>query len=377
MNGLHPFRDVSCLFVLLIHMRCTMWVLQTLLSAACICMGMDIIEMSSTATKSPTKEARYPNPLKQHSMCYRRRPSFICDPDNLLSWNDAERLDFLLNNIRNTTPCLCPACPMESPSGISIGIFLRENFTDEERSTKGFSSKELAKTLREEWKLGKCDDDIVIVVIAEEKRSAVSLGTTVLNVLPYQAAEEIAKRCDGHFKTNYIYFPQGLSAMVYSFHDELQQPPRSDTKSARRKNIGIIIGITLGVIVINILIVSGIILLWRQLQKKNSSKSRSGTVRWQKPQGSEPYEYKLCHMENSAMNRNEDGGSSDSDEENQSNSSTSDTDVDPQMQGMYRKRELSDVPEEAEDIVPGAEEGDTEVFNTSQQNNRSLEVTEL
>ncbi|GFQ64805.1 uncharacterized protein TNCT_412111, partial [Trichonephila clavata] len=79
-------------------------------------------------------------------MCGMPRPSFVCDPEFILTRGDAEKLDQIATEFRKSTSCICPKCTDDI--GVSLGIFIRHNVSKEVMmNIHGSSSQHLQKTM--------------------------------------------------------------------------------------------------------------------------------------------------------------------------------------------------------------------------------------
>jgi len=170
---------------------------------------------------------------------------------------NAERLDHLAEELRKSTLCLCSQCD----TGISVGIFIRRSLTPE--SEKLFpNGKGLAEMLRKRWHLGKCNDDIVIVVLTEMNISDYSMGSSVQEILPDKTARMIMNDCRIHFLSQCYY--QGLESVVSSLNDVLVRLQ----KQKKSLNKSLVVGVSLGIGVLLILLLVSVVLLRRQSHRR-------------------------------------------------------------------------------------------------------------
>ncbi|KAH8584597.1 apicomplexan [Cryptosporidium sp. chipmunk genotype I] len=122
----------------------------------------------------------FPNPLYNPEKCGRKGKvsSHICDPSKLLSTEEGDYIDALLEDIRNTNVLKCG----ENMAGYNIGVaILPSNLGD---------GGEIANKLLESWNLRDldCNNDIIFVYLTSENRAIIRWGISVepaLNIVMY------------------------------------------------------------------------------------------------------------------------------------------------------------------------------------------------
>ncbi|CAG2115116.1 unnamed protein product, partial [Medioppia subpectinata] len=92
----------------------------------------------------------YPNPYEQPPYCRRTKPSFICDPDQLLTRKQANRLDALISEVKNTSACFCTYCP-PNEKGFTIGVALIRNIFREYNVRQLQNAENFADYIRKKW----------------------------------------------------------------------------------------------------------------------------------------------------------------------------------------------------------------------------------
>ena len=306
----------------------------------------------------------FPNPQKEFRLCGRKNASFVCDPEFVLDIGDVDRLDHLAQEFRKSTTCICSPCN----TGVSIGIFIRRSLTQEVAKLYP-DGKGMAEMLRKRWHLGKCNDDIVIILLTDMNISDYSMGSSVQGILPDKTARLILTDCNIHFLSGCYY--QGLESVVSSFNDvlvKLQKQKKSLSKS-------LIVGISLGIGVLLILLLLAVILLRRQSNRrkqgcKNIYESVPTKSNHENFVNDKIHEYQLEKLHQQSCSENEDDYMGDED----ANVNTL------SRQFLQIKRQLSDVVEESDDGET-IKERENFSFDTlpysPQGTNRSLQVTEL
>lgn len=126
----------------------------------------------------PRAVADVANPLIDLEKCGRKgMRSHVCDPDGIIPVEQAYQLDDLIRSIYNDTQCPCSAaiCRPEGQGGYLIGIAIiramkldrrRLNYTREDDAKYMDAvlneAKRFAYRLLDEWKMGRCAEDILI-----------------------------------------------------------------------------------------------------------------------------------------------------------------------------------------------------------------------
>ncbi|POM85463.1 putative integral membrane protein [Cryptosporidium meleagridis] len=122
----------------------------------------------------------FPNPLNNPEKCGRKGKisSHICDPSKILSTEEGDYIDALLEDIKSTTVLKCG----ENMAGYNIGVaILPTNLGD---------GGEIANKLLESWNLRDvdCNNDIIFVYLASENRAIIRWGISVepaINIVMY------------------------------------------------------------------------------------------------------------------------------------------------------------------------------------------------
>ncbi|KAL3238832.1 hypothetical protein MRX96_021862 [Rhipicephalus microplus] len=185
----------------------------------------------------------YPHPLTQPRYCNRYRPSFVCDPDRVMTKKQADALDGIIERIRNETLCICPTQPVEE----AVRVF--------------------AETLRKKWNLGNCDDDILLLISTKDTMSTTLVGPAVSDVFPQEVADQIYLESRGHFSNCNFYL--GLESMVQSYFDMLRRLQLKGLVGTRLQptagaSAGVIVGIVFGALAGLLLAVAAVLLLVRR-----------------------------------------------------------------------------------------------------------------
>ncbi|CAB3397266.1 unnamed protein product [Caenorhabditis bovis] len=167
----------------------------------------------------------YPDSITQPELCGFSRPSFVCDPNQILSRRSQNStaytyaLDDLLLRVRGETNCSCPSFEMcdRSPRGNTISIAITEKMKLEKNETSRDSITEAARIfaehLRDRQQRGQCDDDILIFVSAKDEVVWTSVGESVR--IPQYQIDQISKEAETFFSK--MDYEEGLRWMIKQY----------------------------------------------------------------------------------------------------------------------------------------------------------------
>lgn len=68
-------------------------------------------------------KSEYPNPVTQHRYCRMPVVSNVCDPDDVLTFEQKIDLDKLTRKLHSELKCYCTSCAVDS-KGIAVGVAL-------------------------------------------------------------------------------------------------------------------------------------------------------------------------------------------------------------------------------------------------------------
>lgn len=209
----------------------------------------------------------YPHPITQPRYCNRYRPSFVCDPDRVINKKQADALDGIIERIRNETLCICPTCGKSHTRGITLGVAIMEHIHRPKNQPISEAVRVFAETLRKQWHLGNCDDDILLLISTKDKQSHTLVGPAVSGVFPQEVADQIYLESRGHF-SNCDFF-LGLESMVQSYFDMLRRLQLKGLVGARVQastgaSAGVIVGIVFGALAGLLLAVAAVLLVVRR-----------------------------------------------------------------------------------------------------------------
>ncbi|KAL4233423.1 hypothetical protein ACF0H5_008104 [Mactra antiquata] len=156
----------------------------------------------------------YPNPQEMPELCgrYTDTPSYVCDPNGLISKKSADFLDHILLSFQNDTKCPCSAYSCERrqhSKGYIIAIALMrkikrpDNVKDTPEAKKvlvhQFAS-DLRLRLWNSW--ATCDELIVIAFSKEDGILTTVTGSAANRVLSYNVTMAIQTELARFFRTD-------------------------------------------------------------------------------------------------------------------------------------------------------------------------------
>lgn len=154
----------------------------------------------------------YPNPQQSPKFCQRSHPSLVCDPDSILTKEQAEKLDQLTaQTSNNLTKCYCQVCP-EGEGGVVVGVALAKNIFRAYNSPKAPDSDEFADFVRRRWQYGTCDNTVLILLVADQTEITISMGVIAAKHLSEEFLQQLVMSHKTEFEQHKLY--EGLVNIV-------------------------------------------------------------------------------------------------------------------------------------------------------------------
>ena len=123
------------------------------------------------------QKEQFPNPARDIEACSRRgKVSWICDPDNILSYETANKVEELLFSVRKNTVSGC-STRSENP-GFQIGVAVMKKMHGVPDESIAVTAENFAKHLHDRWGVGNagCDDGAVLLLSITDRQIYVSTG---------------------------------------------------------------------------------------------------------------------------------------------------------------------------------------------------------
>lgn len=195
----------------------------------------------------------FPHPMITPRFCNRFKPSHVCDPDLVLEKEQADLLDSSIQKLYRETPCICDACS-DGDGGIVVGIALLKHMYHPYNVHPAKVIRSFAETLRFRWKLGRCDNDILIMVATTDRLSYTDVGEATSDYLSIHEAHRIFLENKSKFSASN--FSEGLMDILDGYY-RLTRSMMEKTKGRKKDdlNLPLIAGAIVGsVLLVGILL---------------------------------------------------------------------------------------------------------------------------
>lgn len=182
--------------------------------------------------------AHYPNPMNDPEECGRNKRSYLCDPDSILNPGEADQLDREIERVTNETKCPCSENSCDSRKyrkGYKIAVALINKMPDDKyvQLKEGGDILEnnmekarlYAYTLLNRWKIGSCNEGIIIFYSKEDNVLYTMTGDTAAKKLKSTSIGEISMEGRGKFGSNNF---EGLVYLITQYRDVLMDKYREN-----------------------------------------------------------------------------------------------------------------------------------------------------
>ncbi|XP_070579360.1 uncharacterized protein [Ptychodera flava] len=179
----------------------------------------------------------YPNPQTLDGSIHCGRGgnvSYICDPNGVLTMEEADLLEKDLEEIRRVTACICRPCltgvetdSKEEFSGFVIGIAIvnkmiptlkiQEEQTEEDLQEE--AKRWASFLLRDLWGLGHCGNDAVVFISAKDNKISTATGQLVGGILTTTILDSIHEQGQEYFADGDFY--TGLQVILREYNTTL------------------------------------------------------------------------------------------------------------------------------------------------------------
>ena len=125
----------------------------------------------------------FPNPTKDLGSCGRRgKVSWICDPDNVLSYETANTVEELLYSVGKNT---VSGCSNDEKAGFQIGVAVLKKMRDFPGQSVEETAEKFTKHLHDSWGVGHtdCDDGVMLLLSIHDRQVYVSTGKKAMELL--------------------------------------------------------------------------------------------------------------------------------------------------------------------------------------------------
>ncbi|KAL6754945.1 hypothetical protein V8C86DRAFT_2688347 [Haematococcus lacustris] len=151
-----------------------------LLSCLVLCLTWHSLPGARGAT-FPWTPARYPNPTVDVGLCGRGKPSWICDPDHVLSTNGANVVEGVIKLIASgEAPYVQQPCgPDRRLTGFEVAFALMDKFYSGWGTDLGRTAQKFAASLHDTWGVGDpaCQNGVLVLLSVEDRQLYISTGS--------------------------------------------------------------------------------------------------------------------------------------------------------------------------------------------------------
>ena len=129
------------------------------------------------------RKEEFPNPTKDVGSCGRRgRVSWICDPEKILSYETANKIEELLYSVAKNT---VSGCSSGEKAGFQIGVAVLKKMLRIPGESVKETAEKFAKHLHDSWGVGHagCDDGAMLLLSILDRQVYVSTGKRAMELL--------------------------------------------------------------------------------------------------------------------------------------------------------------------------------------------------
>lgn len=173
----------------------------------------------------------YPNPQDDPGECGRNKPSYLCDPNQILNPGEADQLDREIERVMNETDCPCSyeSCSSRKyRKGYKIAVALIKKMPDDvdvpysdgdDELTHNLDKARLyAYTLLNRWSFGKCGEDVIIFYSQDDNVLYTMTGEESEKKLKNEIVGTISMEGRGKFGSNNF---EGLLNLITKYREVL------------------------------------------------------------------------------------------------------------------------------------------------------------
>ncbi|XP_078614770.1 uncharacterized protein LOC144883944 [Branchiostoma floridae x Branchiostoma japonicum] len=134
----------------------------------------------------------YPDPQKDLVKCgLDGIPSWICDPDHVLSEEQVSDVHSRLDELNSGTRCLCSSCDA-SYQGYKVAVAVMDKVSYNGAAEHvDLVANNFARYLRERWFSSGCGDNVLVLVTKETPQVYISAGVAARSKLPDSTVKSI------------------------------------------------------------------------------------------------------------------------------------------------------------------------------------------
>ncbi|XP_078697164.1 uncharacterized protein LOC144925124 [Branchiostoma floridae x Branchiostoma belcheri] len=145
------------------------------------------------------KKYSYPDPQQDLLECgLNGIPSWICDPDQVLSEEQVSDVHSRLEELNSGTRCLCSSCDA-SNHGYKVAVAVMDKMSYNGAAEHvDLVANNFARYLRERWFSSGCGDNVLVLVTKETPQVYISAGPAARSKLPDRTVKTIVSSAQAH-----------------------------------------------------------------------------------------------------------------------------------------------------------------------------------
>ncbi|XP_070538575.1 uncharacterized protein [Ptychodera flava] len=189
-----------------------------------LCCFDDVIYCSPQSTAPSWSKFSFPNPQVDTEICsHHGNESWLCDPEKILTAEQAAEIEEVLEETQNLTTCDCHGCVNETDKKFIVTvaivpkIYLLKSLRSVTEQDLETVSHEFADYLLAKYQYGKCGNDVVLFVSRDDRQFSVAIGSEAKKFLTSRSLLKIRSEISVHFQTGKVY--EGVLAAVTIFKD--------------------------------------------------------------------------------------------------------------------------------------------------------------
>ena len=228
----------------------------------------------------------FPNPTRDVKACGRRgKFSWICDPENILSYEAADMIEELLYSIVKNT---ASGCSNDKEPGFQIGVVVLNRMSAIPGEPVEETAKTFAKHLHCSWGVGHagCDDGVMLLISILDRQLYVSTGKRAMKSLSHDQIDIIIEEMKPYMQKRD--YDQGVELAIVRMGEVF-----SGKVLERSTNYGLIVFCVLLIIIVG----AGLYIGHKQEQERKRCERKLKRIQDERDrarQSQKTYESKSC-----------------------------------------------------------------------------------
>ncbi|XP_077988066.1 uncharacterized protein LOC144442561 [Glandiceps talaboti] len=183
------------------------------------------VPVHSSSQSTAWTKFSFPDPQEDLDYCGNHgNKSWLCDPDNILSHQQAVDIEKVLVETQNLTSCDCRGCTNQTNVNFIVTVALvpkiyiyksaKSIVTEQDLEA---ISHEFADYLLHRYQYGQCGNDVILFASRDDRQFSVAIGHEAQVFLTPRSLIKIRSEISEHFEKGNVY--EGILAAVTIFKD--------------------------------------------------------------------------------------------------------------------------------------------------------------